>query len=473
MSKYSLLIIDDDWEVRSKDYESLLGSDFFDFEYIKNGNELELIKDKRPHGFILDMDLSRWISNNFNDKDLFLKATELIGNKGPVFLISSKWNAEVVTWLNNSREIQVVHFISWNDDVIEVLKSINNDSIVPTRLNIKNELDKHYQRERQIIGPNDQIVLLDISDMQFGDAMTDTDSALLEDLIPKFLRQERIKIDLLLITGDISYQGFPTEFHLAKEWIKHLCKKLFKSDENYKSRILLIPGNHDVNLKLTSVDNYNFDFKTKKLVKGKPDTSAQHHSYGLLPFRQFAFELTGNSNWITNETSLFFVDDRFLHWGIRFYMFNSVAEQTYKEPDKKSAPITHLKYLIDAPEVKDDIYKIILSHHGPNHLGFEFDSPEKGWRQVRNFIETIGAKLYLYGHVHKSLTFKLPEQGVVTRNVEYHMAATLTLNKNARTDNSQRGFSIIELKRKNGVITKHKIRTFNLEGERCRETTKD
>lgn len=468
MVKYSLLIIDDDWNIRQADYERLLGDESFDFNYIKSGKEIETIAEKTPHAFLLDMDLSKWVTSPLDRKDLFYMATDLIDNKAPVFLVSSKWDSEVITWLNGTKKIKVLHFISWNDDVLSVLSSLKSDGIIPTRLNIKKELDNYYQREWELKNADEQVIILDISDLQFGDRHTDDDSAMLEGLLPKFLREKNISIDLLLISGDIASNGYPDEFAKAKQWIEDLCSGIFEGNKNFRSRILLIPGNHDVNLKLNAVDGYDYNFD-KRILEPRKEPESQHHLYGLVPFRQFAYELTGNINWITDKNNLFLFDDRFLQWGIRFYLLNTVCEQNFLEPAKRSAPLDYLNVLRNAPALKDPVYKIILSHHGPNHLGYDLDASNKNWKEIRNFIETVEPNLFLYGHVHKSQTFSLPEKGKAATKMKFHMAPTLTLSEQATTDGARRGFSVIELKRKNGTVTKAKIRQFEIDGAKCIE----
>lgn len=467
MAKYSLLIIDDDWDIRKANYEQLLGDELFVFDYIKSGNEIDTIADKKPHAYLLDMDLSKWVTSPIDRKDLFYRATELINDNAPVFLVSSKWDSEVITWLNGTKNIKVLHFISWNDDVISVLENLKSDGIIPTRLNIKKELDNYYQREWELKKPDDTITILDISDLQFGDRHTDDDSAMLEALLPKFLREKNISIDLLLISGDIASHGYPEEFAEAKKWIEDLCSGVF-GNGNFRSRILLIPGNHDVNLKLDATDGYDYDFDRRSL-KPRATPEHQHHVYGLVPFRQFAYELTGNINWITDKNDLFLFDDRFLQWGIRLYLLNTVCEQDYLSPEKKSTPLKYLNILRNAPSIKDPIYKIILSHHGPNHLGYSLDSSTKSWKEVRNFIEAVEGDLFLYGHVHKSQTFTLPEKGKFAKKIKFHMAPTLTLSEEARTEGARRGFSVIELKRQNGIVTKPKIKKFEIDGPKCIE----
>jgi hypothetical protein len=96
----------------------------------------------------------------------------------------------------------------------------------------------------------------------------------------------------------VVYAGLPSEYDIAKVWFGKFCPELL--GPNYKSRLLLIPGNHDVNLRLNAADLYKFDFKSNRLVEKTLDITDEHHAYGLTPYKEFAFEMTGNLSYISN-----------------------------------------------------------------------------------------------------------------------------------------------------------------------------
>lgn len=474
MAKYNLLIIDDDLENREQGYTTVLGHDYFDYEFIKSGDgkELEKIKSANVHGFVLDMNLSKW--TNGKPEDLFRVVADLIGKRGPVFLISNMWNQDMIRWVNKSKSIiNIVYYISWDNDIKIFLENQSNVGYIPIRENIKSELDNHYELESTVLDVNEKIRILHISDLQFGDKLRSNDSVFLEKLIPKYLGQVGISINLIVASGDIAYSGIPSEYELAEKWFNTFCVEIL--GVNFKSRLLLIPGNHDVNLRLNAADKYKYDFKAKKLMELEITLSKEHHFYGLTPFREFAYKMTDNPMWMTNQNHLCFVNDRFHNWGLRFYHFNSVIEQWYDEPDKAGIPEENLKQMMSAPKIQEDIFKIIISHHGPDNFGYKpNDVSDKRWLDIRNFIEYVGPQLFLHGHTHGFETYTLREKGNENRSIKYHMTSTLSLEKQARLKDALRGFSVIELERENGIVKKETvvIRDFEIEEAQISERKK-
>ncbi len=474
MKQYSLLIIDDGLisEKRKPIYENILGSGF-DLYYIETGADLNKIESLKVHGYVVDMVLDNWVGEKKElQKDVFTQAIELIGNKGPVFLVSSRWSPEVVGWLNNSKDkVKVEHFYEWREFIElndRIAKSEDTNSLfIAINLNIEKELNKFYARDLTQKKPGDSVTILHISDLQFGDTMTDEDSGLLEFRIPGYLKEQKINIDFLCITGDVTYSGIPSEFDLATKWINKLCSKIFQF-ENYKPRVLLIPGNHDINLLLNSADTVTYSFKDSKLIFNEANSiSNQHHYFGLTPFKEMAYNLTKDTNWFTIDNHLCFVNERFLNWGIRFIHLNSVVEQSHANPALASIPNKFLEKICDCltpQENENEVFTVILSHHGPEDFKISNHNSTNRWSGIRNLIENTKTDLFLYGHHHGfSNSYGDNEEGDYIKKTIFHRTATLLLNEKAReldattrTHTQERGFSIITLDREAGIVRKSK-----------------
>lgn len=453
MLKYKILIIDDDWESRRIGFETVLGEDYFDFDYVKNASpsELERIRLTKAHAIILDVNLDKWAGHA--KSDLFTEIVKLILLRSPVFLISNNWNQENIQWVNNVKDlINIRYYLSWDNDIQTILNIQKDYSYSGIRENLKRELDEFHAKESLAIDENETVKILQISDLQFGDNGFDEDSSLLEHVIPAYLHAKGISnINLIIVAGDIVYSGLPSEYETASHWFEKFCPELL--GPNYKSRLLLIPGNHDVNLRLNAADIYKFDFKTRKLIDLIDSITNEHHAYGLTPYKEFAFELTGNQTYINNKNHLCFVNDRFVNWGLRFYHLNSVAEQNYTNPDKASIPEKYLSNLLHAPEIPKDTYKILLSHHDPQSFGYDAMGVWKPeWHTLSKFIQAAHIHMYLHGHRHQFKTYAFQDEGKGLEDVRLHMTGTMSLRASHRIADSKRGFSIIELPRINGVV---------------------
>ncbi|HSR34629.1 MAG TPA: metallophosphoesterase, partial [Anaerolineae bacterium] len=89
------------------------------------------------------------------------------------------------------------------------------------------------------------ITWLHISDLQFHDSRaSDTDvvlQALLRDIETR-IKWYSLRPDFIAVTGDIAFSGKPAEYDLAR----HFFDDLLDAASLDKSRLFLIPGNHDV-----------------------------------------------------------------------------------------------------------------------------------------------------------------------------------------------------------------------------------
>jgi 3',5'-cyclic AMP phosphodiesterase CpdA len=103
------------------------------------------------------------------------------------------------------------------------------------------------------------VTLLHISDMQFGrnhlfgrlklpppDSRFDSLAERLTQDLQDLRRDFGLKPDLLVASGDLAEWGLPQEFNAMRTFLDHLVTILELSRE----RVILVPGNHDINRKL-------------------------------------------------------------------------------------------------------------------------------------------------------------------------------------------------------------------------------
>jgi predicted MPP superfamily phosphohydrolase len=109
---------------------------------------------------------------------------------------------------------------------------------------------------------SDALTWLHLSDLHFGHGgardRIDQETictAILADA--EVMRGELGPPDWIFVTGDIAFKGAPEEYRKASAWLEQLAQKVGINHE----RILLVPGNHDVD---------------RALVTGKPSARILH-----------------------------------------------------------------------------------------------------------------------------------------------------------------------------------------------------
>ena len=103
--------------------------------------------------------------------------------------------------------------------------------------------------------PPDEFRILHLSDLHFTDAESATlwHGQLAEDLKDDL---DCGHLDLLILSGDIGTRAEDGEYKTAARFLDQLRTE-FKIDQ---SRIVMVPGNHDLNWKL-SRKGYRFDYR--------------------------------------------------------------------------------------------------------------------------------------------------------------------------------------------------------------------
>lgn len=483
---YHFLIIDDELERRESAYKELLEPDFVlsfigkpDLVVINNAIDNPDIK-----AIILDMVLDwdkKGSQNHFDVKEAFEFMLKIIGKKKPVIIISRNLSY-VASWLrgNKTGENDIIDFFGWdeiwNEDNTIKDKSIKNSFC----LRIEWVLNDFFQKTQSLKGPNDTVTLLHITDLQFGDPDFTKNSLFSETILARSLLNEfDLRPDFIAITGDITYSGLPSQFDLAKEWLTGLVSELFPEDFKLAGeRILLIPGNHDVNLVLSSVDAYDYNFgnvdnetgiaKSQSFLIHRNSLIYDHKSFGLMPFCNFAYSITQDKRWLERLNDLCWINDKFLGWGLRFVHLNSVAELDCKYTSKISFSEDSLKKLGKENESlgRPEFYTVYLCHNGPYDLGLEVKKESStNFINLCGLVNIIGCDLFLHGHLHENFDekYNVPINDPKISKIPFVQTGTLNLNSKSRRQDSRRGFSIVEFYRENHIVSKVELSTFELE----------
>jgi Icc-related predicted phosphoesterase len=472
---YKILVIDDQWVTRKPSYEILFkNSDGFELEFLQNGlKELSKIDNGKIDCIVLDLSLDY---EGTNAKENFRLVLNKIKNKKPVILVSRKFteNAEWVK-LPSEYGVKVIDYFGWNEKFTPAGKSIEDNLIEATIIRIKNSLDDYYNRSKMRKGLNESINILLLSDLQFGDPNFSDDTLLSEYNLSRYLIKNKIYPDLVFVAGDISFSASPMQFKQAEKWLKNLCDQLFVDIQNVHERIILVPGNHDVNLTLSTADYYRYDFKgidEEKYLIPRKDNLNEYKTFGLYPFCDFAYKLTKDSKWIHKYNNLCWSNERFYNWGLRIMQLNTVSEMYYRKPrwfEINEDSIHTIVKNVDANSI-DEVYTVFLAHNGPDDLGYNLaNNNDKRVLNLFSLINNVGANLYLHGHRHKSSKkYKKEYAGNYTNEIDYSMCGTINVNIDRGPD-TRRSFNLVELERENGKVINSNIRIFEIEDQEITE----
>jgi len=487
MSFLKILVVDDEHEKRKKPYEHFesklglaTGHDVM-FEFLPQPSALlSWIKQNRYAAIILDAVYSEPPWQGFSVRQAFSE----IGDGIPVALISSQWDHTQTrefgyAWRqrNCGTFLQLRDIDGSHDGCLEY-------ALAQLSSLLAEHLDKRFDL---VLGSGDLLRILHVSDLQIGgipDAEIELQSGAVADFV---LEKSGGKAPAFVaFTGDVTERARPDEFRRAHQWFDSFVDRL-GIGRLPCPRLLLVPGNHDVNLGLSAATRARLK---KSQPKGslKPSYSiglddkavsdGELSRFALLPYREFKRGVTDRRH-IEEGTGEFlpWVEARYRHLGVVFYGLNTAAPANPFGLPAQSVDGTSLDL------IKREIAEILksddrladprtlpvvvgLTHHSP--------FPDNGDRSVanpsvfENFLANYGSApttLVLHGHVHEhGFDFRGKTQTIVSSG------PTLYKNAAARPEDSLRGFNLIELRRKSGVVDEITTQGFGWVGQTVRPT---
>lgn len=469
---YKIAIIDDEMNGetnRKKFYEGMFEGAFEVVAYISEPDEMVNAHNLEVHAYILDLvyEDKKYDGLTF---DIIVNNINAVKNV-PIFLISSKWetfklpvNAKKLCDLKN-----VVNCIGWNEFTAQ-----NQSFLLNT---IRESISRFFNYTSVIKGENETIKILQLSDLQFGDKDIDESFNCADVRLVDYLNDTDMTPDLLVITGDIAARGQRSEYQTALKWISNFSESMWGKDANWREKIIVVPGNHDVDYKQCMLDHY--DIKDNKLIEASSEYT-EYQKKAMFNYAEFMTNLTGIDDYIKNYSNLFRVNERFLNWGIRFYEFNTAQSITPYNP--RNTEVTAQNYAemnkCTLRSGQKNVYNILLSHFGPEDMGYRQSETYllNKWDAMRSFIDTAKVNMYMCGHVHKSEIRQLDEKKSMSdyaHELTVSTASTYSLNSAGRPNDESRGFILIELCRENGVINKVVGHIYDIKGAKVTENKED
>lgn len=474
---YRLMVIDDRI-TRHPLYEKVLsGPDLLEPLYIWTPSDLARHRDTPVDGYLIDAFLdSDWGSTTA--AALLRKDLVAVPRAAPVFLISQLWgDTRALDILKQAGEssAKIVQYFAWSE--FEQATEDNEGAerrLQALRLKLVAELDRWHGRSGFRSGPDQTICILLLADPQFGDRDTSLNATFAENWIAQTLKREHRDgglplPELIVVAGDLTHSGRPDQFALAEERLTlDLMGPLWgvHNIERMRDRVIVVPGNHDVNLRFSAAEGRLFSPGAKEFKADEPvcrNDNGQpypgHKEYGLEPFRRFAHTLTRHRNW-RDASSMSWVDRRFLDCGIRFFILNTVEDLDAVAPSRASFNERTMRNLTRslADEAPEGLFSIAVSHHGLRPEGAGREEEVDNWNGVgRDFFSLHKIRLWIYGHYHSFNRRSI--NGSPFADQPLWMVQLPT----TRIYPSTRGFCMLELERKAGTVVDAHIHQYVLQ----------
>lgn len=460
--KYSILVIDDQMDMREKYYKHLeteinasqSGIEVC-FKFVGKPEDLNIPKPGEYAGAIVDAVLTDGWGPDFG----ITWVLRQLGPDIPVAVISSRWDSTNTVQMNEAwAQPNCQTFLHWRDMKQGRSKGDIRYPIVQiTGMIARN---KHLSLDLKL-EPNDPIHIVHLSDLHMG-GFDDRRLSLETDMVvDHILRATKSQPpEFVCISGDIAQLGLPDEYDAAEKWLTDLVQAL-KMPAPPNPRILLSPGNHDVCIPLGSAGYVEFkkDEKSKKIIKKikNKEIAGTLRYYGLSPFRNFLKRMTCCTllDDDDRDTDLAWVEDRFRHLGIFFYGLNTALPiRGFNTPGRELSAdaLSNIRRKISSFQNEEN-YKssfiIGMGHHCPTSAASD--------RGVSNFDEfnlfysggEVSTDLFLHGHAHEQqLIFQQDGEARLLRSA----AATLTKPANTRPHDTLRGLTLLRLERSNHEV---------------------
>lgn len=232
--------------------------------------------------------------------------------------------------------------------------------------------------------------ILHISDIHFQDknwGQFQIIKSFFEDLENYVLKKDQM--ELIFITGDLTQSGDPNEFDKLKEFLD----KLLEITNLDKSKLLLIPGNHDINRKsmpalirqgILNIENEELSNKViDEMIKNSQSIG------GLQNYYNFYKEYFGHDGKLFENKIFTFKDVK-----VGISLLNSAWSSWGGVDDLGNVILGHKQLEKSSFDIESCNFKIGLIHHPLNWFK-EFD------KKHNNFIVNNRYDFFFFGHEHE------------------------------------------------------------------------
>lgn len=467
MMKHRILIIDDRWKERNNDYQRLVDamSDSrlgfqVEIEFLESPNKLTLLLKQNSYSCaIVDAVLNE--TEEWKNYSIDI-ALHTIGKKIPIAIVSNQWDN------TNSKEIGKAWamqncrtFLHWRDinstgggQIDYAVQAMHSMICDAHNLNFNLELEH-----------NEPIRIVHISDIQVGGIEAENLKLEANRCADSILEHWCNKPPTFVaLTGDVAEHGSPSQYSLAYEWLSYFLQRLDIDTTQLvppSPRLLFVPGNHDVNLRLATATRISLCINDNNgIINSRLEETTQEDllDYAYAPYREFLSQLTSCtylSSGISDKHSFAWVEPRFRHLGVVFYGLNTAQPVNATSLPGRQVCADALANIglslkTAMADCKDKRPLIIgLSHHSPQAADGDGGVTNPGVF-TKFFQGAEKTALFLHGHIHEHDLQYTSNDGI---RLVRSCATTLTKKEKNRPCDSLRGFNLLELTRENHVIS--------------------
>ena len=409
---------------------------------------------------IIDVLLPNWGDKEGEGfKSIVLDASKLM----PVAIVSSGWDQ------SSMKYVRQVFQLDTSDIDIRLLFKWQEIADVETVKLVALQLDKELRRFHSLsdlnLSPSDSIKILHLSDLHIGSEKPTLTGANLRRVKDKIFERWPSGPDLIVVSGDISNTGHPDEYKKAEKWFQELSGLLSFSLPSNK--LLLIPGNHDVNVALAASRQISInEDKSLNINSGSEYEESGLASYANAPFQQFARKVTKQAAFIDDFPLGHWVETSFIHHNILISGFNSSTNIKTDAWPKRFIDTNAIMAVEDVIKEKSsitshDLFHISISHHCPVKSG-KADEPIQNHTDYTTHLVETKAKpnVIFHGHEH-SRDYHLYDGEILIVS-----APTPTKKEDGRPPDTARGFNMLEIIREDLAVKSVKASSCSLEGTR-------
>ena len=220
-----------------------------------------------------------------------------------------------------------------------------------------------------------------------------------EDKLFSSIKKSNVKLDYIIITGDLANTGTSEEYSIVNKFLQRLSQELSVE----KKEILICPGNHDINWKKSQKAFYNAaaDAVNKGDTPPKENESCNYHQEKFEDFTKFYNNFYNDESIKFDPLQAVFRNFRVSinETEIEFCLVNSAYGESHHK-ENHNGYIEYDSFERYLKESDDSILKIALLHHVP--IVMNDAKTIRNWDEIKYLCNRHNVRLFLFGHQHKS-----------------------------------------------------------------------